>query len=304
MPARAVKRENGYIIIPRLVSQEKIDRYARRFKELCETPSLRPLTMTVMRDVALAKAGVSQNSEATITKLQDWQDDAVLSEYTHDAAILDYVEAWTGPRIVATHTMLINKPTDPGKGSSRHPLHQDMLYFPWGDTNKTVCSWTAMEKITRDNGCLIAVPGSHKTEILGHGYPDWDGGANKSYVGILGVTPDVKYVHLPMEAGDTIFFHPLLFHGSGRNQTPRFRKAISCHFASGDSRFINVAGTIQEDIELETIDIALTLAKRDPHSNIKQLHRTMTRSDFHHHVWATKSRAVRGGQMILPCVKP
>jgi phytanoyl-CoA hydroxylase len=46
-------------------------------------------------------------------------------------------------------------------------------------------------------------------------------------VGIMGVTPDVKYVHIPMEKGDTIFFHPLLWHGSGRNSTPNFRKAIS-----------------------------------------------------------------------------
>lgn len=30
-------------------------------------------------------------------------------------------------------------------------------------------------------------------------------------VGIMGVTSDIKYVHLPMEKGDTIFFHPLLW---------------------------------------------------------------------------------------------
>jgi len=223
---RAFYEENGYIIIPKLVPQERLDAYARRFKELCEQPKQRPASMTVMRDVALAKAGVSNNSELFITKVQDFQDDPALFEYCQDPAILKYVEAWTGPRIVASHTMLINKPTDPGKGSSRHPLHQDMLYFPFRPIEKVVASWTAMERVTRENGCLIAVPGSHKTEILDHGYPDWEGGANKAYVGILGVTPDVKYVHLPMEAGDTIFFHPLLWHGSGRNQTPRFRKGL------------------------------------------------------------------------------
>ena len=31
-------------------------------------------------------------------------------------------------------------------------------------------------------------------------------------------------VHLEMEAGDTVFFHPLLIHGSGTNRTNRFRK--------------------------------------------------------------------------------
>ena len=38
--------------------------------------------------------------------------------------ILDYVEAFTGPDIRAMHTMLINKPPDSGKKTSRHPLHQ------------------------------------------------------------------------------------------------------------------------------------------------------------------------------------
>ena len=31
-------------------------------------------------------------------------------------------------------------------------------------------------------------------------------------------------VHLVMEKGDTVFFHPLLIHGSGRNKSQGFRK--------------------------------------------------------------------------------
>jgi phytanoyl-CoA hydroxylase len=166
--------------------------------------------MTVMRDIELVRRGGSADSEATVTKVQDFQDDEQLFEYCQDPALLRYVEAWTGPRVVASHTMLINKPTDLGKGTSRHPLHQDMLYFPFRPMEKVVAAWTALEKVNRENGCLIAVPGSHKTELLEHGYPDWEA-TNAAYVGLMGVTSDVKYVHLPMEAGDTIFFHPLLW---------------------------------------------------------------------------------------------
>lgn len=36
-----------------------------------------------------------------------------------------------------------------------------------------------------------------------------------------------KRVYLEMEAGDTVFFHPLLIHGSGANRTNGFRKVIS-----------------------------------------------------------------------------
>jgi len=41
-----------------------------------------------------------------------------------------------------------------------------------------------------------------------------------------------------MEPGDTVFFHPLLLHGSGRNRTEGFRRAISAHYASAACRFL------------------------------------------------------------------
>ena len=45
------------------------------------------------------------------------------------------------------------------------------------------------------------------------------------YHGIQNYDPSQPRLHLPMEAGDTVFFHPLLIHGSGMNRTEGFRKA-------------------------------------------------------------------------------
>lgn len=44
------------------------------------------------------------------------------------------------------------------------------------------------------------------------------------YYGILDYDPSYPRVHLEMQAGDTVFFHPLLIHGSGTNRTNGFRK--------------------------------------------------------------------------------
>ena len=30
-----------------------------------------------------------------------------------------------------------------------------------------------MEKVTRANGCLVVIPGTHKKELLRHRYPEW-----------------------------------------------------------------------------------------------------------------------------------
>ncbi|KAK2105348.1 hypothetical protein P7K49_014862 [Saguinus oedipus] len=157
---------------------------------------------------------------------------------------------------MAMHTMLINKPPDAGKKTSRHPLHQDLHYFPFRPSNLIVCAWTAMEPIDRNNGCLVVLPGTHRGSLKPHDYPKWEGGVNKMFHGIQDYEENTARVHLVMEKGDTVFFHPLLIHGSGRNKTQGFRKAISCHFASADCHYINVKGTSQENIEKEVAELA------------------------------------------------
>ena len=44
------------------------------------------------------------------------------------------------------------------------------------------------------------------------------------YHGVKDFDPNAPMVHLEMEKGDTVFFHPILIHGSGMNRTKGFRK--------------------------------------------------------------------------------
>ena len=48
------------------------------------------------------------------------------------------------------------------------------------------------------------------------------------YHGIQDFDPSSPRVHLEMGPGDTVFFHPLLIHGSGMNRTNGFRKVCVC----------------------------------------------------------------------------
>lgn len=61
-----------------------------------------------------------------------------------------------------------------GKKTSRHPMHQDLHYFPFRPADRIVCSWTAMEKVHRQNGCLVVLPGSHHGTLQEHDYPEWE----------------------------------------------------------------------------------------------------------------------------------
>lgn len=61
-----------------------------------------------------------------------------------------------------------------GTLTSRHPLHQDLYYFPFRPAEDVVAAWTAMERVNRANGCLVVIPGSHKGDLMEHDYPDWE----------------------------------------------------------------------------------------------------------------------------------
>jgi hypothetical protein len=69
-----------------------------------------------------------------------------------------------------------------GKKTSRHPLHQDLHYFPFRPSNLIVCAWTAMEHIDRNNGCLVVLPGTHKGTLKPHDYPKWEVGLHNCLI--------------------------------------------------------------------------------------------------------------------------
>jgi phytanoyl-CoA hydroxylase len=114
---------DGFILVKKLVPQDKLDKYRDRLIEICDGKHRVP-TMTVMKDVV--QSGQSKIGEKMVTKIQDFQDDEVLFSYCREENILKYVAAFTGPNIRALHTMLIQKPPQIGK-TVRHQRVIDEL---------------------------------------------------------------------------------------------------------------------------------------------------------------------------------
>ncbi|NXG64014.1 PAHX protein, partial [Hemiprocne comata] len=250
---RQFYEDNGYLLVKKLVSDEDIERFRTEFLRICRK-EVKPLGAMIMKDESL-RSQYSQ-SEKAVNKVQDFQEDEELFRYCTLPEILKYVECFTGPNIMAMHTMLINKLPDSDKQTFLHPMHQDLHYFPFRPAARIVCSWTAMERADQDNGCLVVQPGTHKLPLKPHGYPQWEGKTNTLFHGLLDEDEKIPKVHLVMEKGDTVFFHPLLIHGSGINKTSGFRKSISCHFASSECHYIDVKNTTQENLEKEVVEIA------------------------------------------------
>ncbi|XP_077272630.1 phytanoyl-CoA dioxygenase, peroxisomal-like [Temnothorax americanus] len=271
MKQRMFYEKNGYLVFPHLIPQDVLDKCHKRFDEVIEGKTPRE-GITVMYDVKDRKS---------VNKIQDIHTDSVFRHYMEHKKILDIVECFTGPNILAIHSMLIAKPPDVGFGSSKHPPHQDLYYFPFRPADRIVAAWTAMEPCDNVNGCLYVSPGTHIVgNLFPHDYPE--GAVNKFYHGIQNLpTAFNRWVNLEMQPGDTVFFHPLLIHGSGINKSQRTRRAISCHYAAAECNIID-DDPLQDTIRNEVLEL---MKKKYPSIQ-------MTYSD----IWRFKSSLVRGLQ--------
>eukprot|EP01084_Bolivina_argentea_P307369 531277_1 len=229
--------KNGYIIIRNLLPQSDIDICNKRFDDLVANPSLRKPEMLVMRDISIVKSNKlskERTKKAEVTKLQNFTYDEIFHKhYLAHPKVIKYCQAFIGYDMRSWHQMYISKPTDPGTLSSRHPLHQDVFYFPINNDDRGVAVWTALQKVNRHNGGLCVIPGSHKTQLLPHDYPKWNGPVNHGYVAIPQKVFDKvasQRVHPDMNPGDCIFFHPLAIHGSSANLSNKYRRSLCCHF--------------------------------------------------------------------------
>ncbi len=219
--------QQGFVLLPGLFDARAVADFIARFEALVTGSVALPQTSKLMRDVMVAKGAVAPASPLhAINKLLGFEDDAVLWQYVLNASLLRCVRQLIGPDLHSIATNVFNKP--PGV-DGRHPLHQDQKYFRFGPADRIVGVWTALDPATRATGCLALLPRSHLGGIRAHAKPDWE------YVNhaFLGVDADsAARVHLEMQPGDTLLFHPLLVHGSGQNQSQAFRRAISVHYAA------------------------------------------------------------------------
>lgn len=221
---------NGYLLLPKLIDPASLDRYNQRFLSIVDGQTALSGAMKVMRDVMVVKGAVTPETKLHgVNKLFCLEDDPVLFEYAKHPELTSAIQSIIGSSVYTLTSNVFNKPP---QVDGRHPLHQDLRYFKLRPENKIVAAWTAILPATRASGCLCVIPGSHRNGLLAHDMPDWEF-LNSGFFGTTDVDSTQRQ-HIEMQPGDTLLFHPLLVHGSGRNKSTRFRRAISVHFASGE----------------------------------------------------------------------
>lgn len=134
----------------------------------------------------------------------------------------------------------------PGISGNEMHLHQD-----WTFTNEAhftpVTLWIALQNTDPSNGCLFALPQSHRwfKNYRSHHYET--ARIEKAFL-------DSKVVSLPVNAGDVILFHPAVFHGSFPNKTSQDRVVVSSTILPSGAPYLHVKRKSQTQAQLFHID--------------------------------------------------
>jgi hypothetical protein len=133
-----------------------------------------------------------------------------------------------GQDVFAIQTMVYYK--DPGRRGQA--LHQDQLFIR-AQPGTSIAAWMALERADVANGCLQVAPGSHRLPLLCESSADTE----VSFTDVGSDVPDdLDTEPVEMEAGDVLFFHGNLIHGSLPNTTTdRSRVSLIGHYVTGDA---------------------------------------------------------------------
>lgn len=161
---------------------------------------------------------------------------------THER-LLNAVEDMLGSDILVDGSLVFYKP---GRDSSYVSWHQDSVYSDWHQTPST-SAWIALTASYPGNGCMRAIPGSHKLGALAHGNVRDD--MNLLFRGEQVATVDeAEAVDVVLRPGEMSFHHSNLVHGSRPNTSDEPRIGFIVRFVTNritnrDRPLLRVRGT-------------------------------------------------------------
>lgn len=244
---------NGFLVMESFASSEEIDGMRKRMDELLDrfdpsstssifsTKNQRELTDNYFYESAEnisfffeekafdADGNLKQPKHLSINKvghaLHDM--DPVFRKVSSSEKWVSMLSSLGYRRPVIIQSMYIFK--QPGIGGEVVP-HQDNSFLY---TEPATCTglWLALEDATTVNGCLWAIPGSHKNGLVRRFIRDDNG------VHFDRPSPSYElkdFVPVEVKAGALVVIHGDLIHQSFENQSPNSRHAYSLHVVDTD----------------------------------------------------------------------
>jgi len=210
----------GYVLVECLFSREEIERIREHFMEWNASDRKEDFDQ------------VDPTGEDPLAKfpriIHPHRKDKLSLDFMLDTRLRDIMTDFLGEEPLAAQTMFYFKPPT-ARGQA---LHQDQMYLR-AKPGTCVAVWLAVDDCDLENGCMEIVPRSQDLPLLCHIPADSAASFTSSTVPV----PE-GYEPIPalMKAGDVLFFHGNLIHGSGPNTSAtRFRRALIGHYITADA---------------------------------------------------------------------
>jgi phytanoyl-CoA hydroxylase len=213
-----IYRREGVVQVPQLLDDAEIERIRSVFMEQVAADHSLAIDDGVPDDDPLARFPRFVHPH----RRTDVEAGRLSLELMLDSRILDVVTALIGPALGA-QSMFYFKPP----GARGQALHQDNTFLR-ADPETCLAAWVAVDDVDAENGGLAVVPGSHKTELVCPEPAD----LTESFTNAEVPVPEgLHKVQTRMKAGDVLFFHGSVVHGSRPNtSTDRFRRSLIFHY--------------------------------------------------------------------------
>lgn len=217
--AAAFERQ-GFVVVPGLIPPGEIARLSDTFAELHSRGSIPGCFSAV--PVFEAKDPL----QAYPRMMHPHRVSDMAMRYMLDSRIMDRLADLLGEEAVAAQSMFYWKPP----GARGQALHQDNFYLK-AHPGTCVAAWVAVDRADQENGGLVVVPGSHRTEVF---CPEEADPKESFTTHLVRVPEGLREEPVNLDPGDVLFFHGSVIHGSYPNRSSdRFRRSFICHYVGG-----------------------------------------------------------------------
>jgi len=214
--------EQGFVILKKVFTEEKLKEIRNLQEKIVDYADKN------LEDPFSPWSLEHRNDQGVLYDL--YQRHPEFQEMAKNKEILDCLENVLGENIYLYDNSLVYKPKGKKNGVA---WHQDFISRPTEPLKIIV--WMALDNVTKENGTVQVIPGSHK-----QGHLPWhrvDGETHHDRVNMEYVEKDKdKIIYAELEAGDVLLFNMLVLHGSDEIHTDEQRRVYRCSYQSMEKK--------------------------------------------------------------------
>ena len=149
-----------------------------------------------------------------------------LCDIVNNSRLLDAVEDLIGPNVLCWGASFFAKAAKDPRFVS---YHTDTFTYGF-EPAETCTAWLSFNEASTESGCINYIPGSHKLNIKHEIHADNNNLLTQGQ-NVIGVDLS-EAVSAPLKAGQVVFHHESVVHGSGPNKSENPRVGLSIHYCA------------------------------------------------------------------------